>query len=65
MSDLSGNESDIENLKFSLVKPSEAKLDRNFDEIVKYYSAPNTPQKSEQPLSLGRAVSVSELSKNF
>ena len=65
MSDLSGNESDIENLKFSLVKPSEAKLDRNFDEIVKYYSAPNTPQKSEQPLSLGRALSVSDLSKKF
>ena len=62
---LSKDESDIEQLKFSLVKTSEAKLDSNFDEIVKYFSAPNTPQKSEQPLPLGRALSVSDLSKKF
>ena len=65
MSGLSKDEFDIEELKSSLVKPSEAKLDSNFDEIVKYFSAPNTPQKSEQPLSLGRALSVSDLSKKF
>ena len=32
---------------------------------AKYYSAPNTPQKSDQPISLGRAVSASDLSKKF
>ena len=62
---MSKDKPDLEKLKHSLVKHSEAKLDRKFDEIAKYYSAPNTPQKSDQPISLGRAISVSDLSKKF
>ena len=60
---MSSDESDIEQLKYSLVKRSETKLDRKFDKIVKFYSAPNTPQKSEQPVLLERALSFSDLSK--
>ena len=62
---MSKDRPNLEKLKYSLVKSSEAKLDRKFDEITKYYSAPNTPQKSDQPISLGRAISVSDLSKKF
>ena len=62
---MSSDESDIEQLKYSLVKRSESKLDRKIDKIVKFLSAPNTPQKSEQPVLLERAVSFSNLSKIF
>ena len=62
---MSSDESDIEQLKYSLVKRSETKLDRKFDKIVKFYSAPNTPQKSEQPVLLERALSFSDLSKKI
>ena len=62
---MSSDESDIEQLKYSLVKRSESKLDRKFDKIVKFLSAPNTPQKSEQPVLLERALSFSDLSKKF
>ena len=41
---MSKDKPDLEKLKYSLVKSSEAKLDRKFYEITKYYSAPNTPQ---------------------
>ena len=49
MCDMSSDESDIEQLKYSLVKRSETKLDRKFDKIVKFYSAPNTPQNLNSP----------------
>ena len=40
---MSSDESDIDQLKYSLVKRSETKLDRKIDKIVKFYCAPNIP----------------------
>ena len=65
MYDLSSDESDLESTKLNLNKSSEVELGNKVDQLIKYYSAPNTPLKAERSVQPKHKISISELTKSF